>query len=278
MMVDSLLIILTLTQIPVLFIMGGAQYCKLVSYFATLKNQTWLSDHPEMHHFKKYNRFMIGFGYLLSVASLAGVYYFVFILQDSSYYLPMFLVPGGLWMLALLLYHLAIHFGFTRKIPAPRVVSASMDNREFEAFIPRMAAIAIGIVLALILGVYAWAYFSAAIQAELAVRRIIGITGALVLGIGLIVYMLKRKHSELDKVVGHGGRKWEIQVNFYFISGLFIFVGVWRILGDFFGIHLFQDEVFFICVAVSVQVSVIIYGLHPKVREMMRDFQETYET
>lgn len=276
-MTDTLMIILSITQIFVLFIIATPLCCKLSAYFATMKNPDWVAEHPEMQRFKIYNSVMIGCSYLIAAASMASVIYFVLIISDPTKYILMLVVPSVIWINGLLTHLVLIQFGFSRKIPSPRVVSASMSSRDLTTFIPTWLSGLVSLSLGTILTLYIWAFFSGAIDPEIAIRRVIGLTVAVLIGIGTITYMLRRKHSELDKVIGEGGRRWEIIASFHLLSTMLIFVGVWRILGDFYDVHLFQDEIFFICVAAFVQVSTLFYGFHPKVRSMLRDFSEKYE-
>ena len=108
----------------------------------------------------------------------------------------------------------------------------------------------------ILFGIYSGAIVTEVINIEIATERLIGLSGFIVLWVGILIYTVKRKHSEMELIFKENGRKyelWQIVVTLY----LGVFVGIWRILGDFYGINLFSDNSFFIVGGFSVQLLLL---------------------
>ncbi len=117
--------------------------------------------------------------------------------------------------------------------------------------------------------VYGWAYSFDVIDRQLAFDRLTGISLAMVIGTWAFIYILKRKHSDVEEILGKNGRKYETWMN---VVGIYIgaFVVIWRVLEDFFGIYFVDFFTFMVITNVSIQIFVAYFSYHPKVWEILQ--------
>lgn len=270
-MTNFLLITLALTQIPVVFIFTTRYICRVNEHMGMGKNPDWVAAHPEFTAPRICNMAMQGFSYLLAAATLLALIKFTVITPTPAFYIALLVGPTGIWTLAFMIYTGFFHYGIVKKIPAPDVVKASLVDRRLSAYVPIwMVYLCYGILAAIII-FYGWALISGTLAAELAIRRLVGLSVVIVIGTVILLIILRRKSSELELIVGSSGRKIEV---IFSIAVLYlgVVVGIYRILGDYFNIFLFTDAGFFIVINVFIQGAFLAYGLNPKVRSMLREY------
>ncbi|VAW07593.1 hypothetical protein MNBD_ALPHA01-985 [hydrothermal vent metagenome] len=270
MMTDIILIILALSQIPVVFIFTTHYICQLSDHMARTKNPGWIADHPEFTSARTCNMVMRGFSYLLAMASLFMVIKFALITPTPRLYIALLVAPSIIWTVAIMIYSGVFHYVVIRKISDPEIRKAVLTDRRLSAFVPMWVVYLCYGALATILVIYGWAWTSGAIAPELAMARLTGLSIVIVIGTMVLLILLRRKLSELEAIVGASGRKIEVIFSLAVLY-LGVLVGIYRIAGDFFNIFLFTDAGFFIVVNLFIQTAFLAYGLNPRVRAMRRN-------
>ncbi len=271
MMTDAILIILALSQIPVVFIFTTRYICQLSGHMAYTKNPVWIAGHAEFTSDRNCNMVMRGFSYLLAMASLLMVIKFALVTPTPQLYIALLVAPTIIWTVAITVYSGVFHYSVIRKIPDPEIRKAVLTDRRLSVFVPMWAVYLCYGALAVILAIYGWAWATGAIAPELAMARLTGLSIVIVLGTMVLLILLRRKLSELEAVVGASGRKIEVIFSLAVLY-LGVFVGIYRIAGDFFDIFLFTDAGFFIVMNLFIQTAFLAYGLNPRVRAMRRDY------
>jgi hypothetical protein len=274
-MTQYLVILLALTQIPIVFIFTTRLICQLTNYQAFKKNSEWIQASPEFKPHTWFNTSITVLAYLLAAASFLSIVKFVFISPEPKYYIALLMMPNIVWTVGIFVYAVLFQLLVVKKIPAQAVRTASLENRRLSAYVPMWIVYLSGVLLTLIFMTYGWAFFYSIIEPELALRRLIGLSGSLIIGIFVLFIMLRRKQSELEIVMGSNGRKVEVRMCialFYFT----VFVGVYRIYDDFFNVSLFADALFFVVISFVIQVGFLIFGLNRNVKSLCEQYSETY--
>jgi len=249
---DYILLALIFTQIPIIFIYATRMYSRMYLNFTLSRNPEWIADHPEFSHHIRYEKTMRSFAIIIAAASFASIGYYVFQNSEPMNIVPMLFLPQTAWLIGIALYTAVLYFKVTRAIPLRDHRSTTLADQSLAAYVP-LWAVALGYVgILLIGGVYIWALLSETVPVGLATARLIGLGVIIILGTGVLVFALRRKHSELEFMFGENGRKIEVRgavVMLYFG----VFIGLYRILGDFFDIHLFSTAAFFIVASMAIQ-------------------------
>lgn len=273
-MIETLLIIMAITQIISLLMIGLPVSCKIITNLGLRKNPEWFKEHsdfPPLRTVLKLNR---GFISMLVAGSAVAVFYFVILVPSPYLYLYLTLVPlliASVWFMVFIgvLQHFVIH-----KIPAPDRVSASLYDRRLSSFVPLWLIYLPCAALIGFLWLYGYSYVTVLIDPAIALPRVMGLAGFMVILIGMFMYTLKRKYSEMEVVMGPGGRKVEIWGHVVILY-MGVFVGIWRMLGDFYGINILSDEIFFLCTGFAIQGLMLVYSFHPKVKAAIQnDFKD----
>ena len=255
-MTETLLITLAVSQVIVLFFICMPYYGKVMIELGLRKNSGWITEHPEFTRHKLLEKFHSYFHYVLGVVTSVMIINYVWISPGTVHFLWLLLVPLGVSLSAFLLFTAALQRLVIKTIPAPDRIKASLDDRRLSSLVP-MWVVYLGVACLFILfGIYSGAIVTEVINIEIATERLIGLSGFIVLWVGILIYTVKRKHSEMELIFKENGRKyelWQIVVTLY----LGVFVGIWRILGDFYGINLFSDNSFFIVGGFSVQLLLL---------------------
>ena len=249
---DYMLLTLILTQIPIIFIYATRMYCRMYAHFALSRNPEWIAGQPEFTRHTNYEKAMRIFANIIAVLSLASVVYYIFQNPDPMNIVAMLLLPQLAWLIGILLYTVVLYFKVTRAIPLQDHRRTILEDRSLAAYV-RPWMVSLGYIGLFFVGsIYLWALFSETIPIGLATARLIGFVGMIILGTGVLAFALRRKHSELEFMFGENGRKLEVRsaVIMLYIG---IFIGLYRILGDFFDIHLFTTGTFFIVVSMAIQ-------------------------
>ncbi len=260
---DYILLALSLTQIPIIFIYATRMYCRMYSDLALTQNTEWIADHPEFTRHISYEKIMRLFANIVAAVSLVSIGYYVFQNPDPLNIVPMLLLPQLALLVGILLYTVALHFRVTRAIPLPDRRKTKLEDQSLSAYVPHWIAASSYVGLLLAVGVYLWALVSGSLPTDLATARLTGLGGIIAIGTGVLVFGLRRKHSELEFMFGENSRKIEVR-GAVAVLYLGVLVGLMRILGDFYGISLFQDAFFFIVISFFVQVSMAVMYIKQK--------------
>lgn len=255
---DYTLLVLIFTQIPIVFIYTTRMYCLVYSHHALSRNTEWVANHPEFTRHISYGNMMRLIGYMIAVLSLASIGYYIFQNPDPVNIVPMLFLPQIAWLVGILLYTVALNFKVTRTIPLADRRSTILEDQSLAAYVPHWV-VALGYIgLLLMTGVYLWALTSGTLTSALATARLSGLGGIIIIVTGVLVYALRRKHSELDFVFSVSGRKIEVRATVAVLY-LGVLAGLMRILGDFFDIHIFATGTFFIVISITVQGSFLAF-------------------
>jgi len=262
---DYMLLALILTQIPIIFIYATRMYCRMYSHFALSRNADWVADHPEFTRHINYEKVMRLFAYIISAMSFTSIGYYILQNPAPNNIVPMLILPQLAWLAGMLLYSVALHFKVTRAIPLPDRRSTKLEDQSLAAYVPHWVVALSYVGLLLAVGVYLWALASGALPTGLATARLVGLGGIIAIGTGVLVFALRRKHSELEFMFGKNGRKIEVRGT---VAVLYfgVLVGLMSILGDFYGIGLFEDAFFFIVISFFVQVSMAVMCIKQKAK------------
>ena len=239
-MTEFLTILLAFTQIPILLVFGARRGLTGMFYHSLNKNPEWIDAHPDFRNHNRINSAALYFFYFLAAASLLATIKYSLITPSPDYYVRLLVTPQLIWGLGLSVYVAAFDYGVMKKIPAPAIRKASLIDRRLSAFVPLWTVQLCYGSLALEICIYAWALMNNSLDHGLAIRRILGVSGVVIIGTGVLLCFLRRKHSELEDILGlPSGRRVEV---IFGLSALYlgVAVGAWRILGDFFGILLFR--------------------------------------
>jgi hypothetical protein len=272
-MIETLLIIMAITQIISLQIIGLPVSCQIMTNLGLRKNPEWIDTHPEFKSAQLLNNIIKWFMYLVAAASAAAIVYFVVLVPSPEYYLQLSMIPIVISSVGLIVFVGLLQQFVINKIPAPDKVSASLSDRRLSAFVPMWIVYAGSVILGFFLCVYGYSYVMEIIDPEIAMRRVLGLGGLIILLVGIFIYTLKRKHSEMEVIMGPIGRKMEVWGNVVVLY-LGVFVGIWRIFDDFYGINLISDATFFLVVGFSIQAVTLVYSFHPKVKLLLKDQKE----
>ncbi len=250
--IDYMLLALTLTQIPIIFIYTTRMYCHMYSDLALSRNVEWVTGHPEFTRHLSYSKIMRLFAYIVAALSAASIGYYVFQCPDPDNIVPILFLPQLAWLVGIALYTVALHFKVTRAIPLPDRRRTKLEDQSLAAYMPHWIAALSYVGLLFAASVYLWALLSGTLPSALAIARLSGLSGIIIIGTGVLVFALRRKHSELELIFGENGRKIEVRGA---VTALYfgVFVGLMRILGDFFDIHLLNTGIFFIVVSIAAQ-------------------------
>ncbi len=262
-MTEFLLLALTATQIPFFFILMARLYCRTYNGFAVRKNPEWFEAHPEFTAHLTAEKLFIGFSYVISIASLVGIARYFYTETPPSYLIFNLMAPVTAFVVAQLLHMAFLYYRVFPTIPVMENRKASLTDRSLATHVPLWIVYLAYFLLALILGTYVSALLGQTIELEIIVRRLTGIGVVAAGATALLLFALRRKHSELEPFFGKAAQKIEVRL---VISVLYlgVFVGAYRILGDFYGILLFSEASFFIVVSILVQGWVITLYLKSK--------------
>lgn len=122
--------------------------------------------------------------------------------------------------------------------------------------------------------IYLGALLSEALVTEVAAIRLLAFSGVITLGTGVLIVTLRRKNSEMEHVLGAGGRRIEVIASITVLY-LAVLAGVYLILHDFFGVTYFSDASLLVAVSMLVQLYFLAYCLHPRVRASLRNSFKT---
>ena len=262
-MTDFLVILLALTQIPIIFIYSTKNLNHFLGQKTININSIWLKQHAEFTNHIALAKIFKYFSSSLAIASLIAIIYYGFNMSDSDRLLALLLAPNFIWIGGFGIYMMLFQFLVTKRIPTPEIRSASMNNRQLRNYLPMwLIYLAYGL-LALIFTIYIWAYFSQTITAELLTRRLTGL-GIFIITMSLITYKsFKNKVSEFTFIFGQNGRKIEAIINcgLLYTSSL---LGIVLILSDIFGIVIFTPLSFVLVAHLCVQIYLITLFFHAK--------------
>jgi len=266
---DFILLTLIFTQIPIIFIYATRMYCRMYLHFALARNPDWVAAHPQFSSHFRYEKTMHLFAYFISAISLASIVYYVFLNPDPGNIVPMMFLPQMAWLTGLMFYSIFLYFKVTRVIPLQDQRRTVLEDKSLFAYAPRWVVVLGYTGLLLTGGVYLWALISGTIPTGLATARLAGFSVILVLGTAVLLMALRRKHSEYEPIFGTRGRKIEVRlaVALFFLG---TFVGLYRILGDFFDIHLFTTGAFFVVASVAVQGWILAMYNHPNIQVILK--------
>jgi hypothetical protein len=270
-MEQHLLLILAFTQIPIVFVLATRTYCGLICYRLVQKNRQWIREHLEFTGYKTFTRTITYISYLIALLSLLATIELALNGGSPIEYINVLVIPLVLWTIAGVFYQLVFQYRILPLIPPPNVRKASMIDRKLSAYVP-LWIVYLGFALIFsIVVIYSFSLLGIAISAETAVRRIFGLSVGVIITFFVLRDRLRRKDSEMEEIVGSHGRRLEIIGAVAILYG-FVFVGVFRVFGDFFKIYLFSDARFFIVIVFSIQVWFVVMRIHPKVKKMLRDY------
>ncbi len=274
-MTSFLIVFLALTQIPILFIYAAGLTCKLTSYNYLRKNPEWVTSHPDFKTHKIYNRIFLGFSYVLSTATLVAIIYYGFINPAPRLHLQLLAFPVVVSVIGILLYQGVFHLAMKKKLPVPKVRKASLIDRRLSSYIPMWTVYLVYGLLAAVFAIYAWALLSETIVSELAIRRLTGLSGIVILGGFVLLQALRRKHVDSELFFGSIGRNIEVIATIVLLY-FSVFLGVALILADFFSIFLFADASFFIVMSLVIQGFYIITALNPRIKAKLQEYSQNF--
>ncbi len=276
-MTDLLLVALACTQILIIFIFTSHTGLRLANYYCQKRNPDWVAAHPEFNRHSIINTTARGVAWLIAAVSAAGIVKYALITPTPSYYALLLVTPLTIWISGYLVYITIFYLTVTRKIPAPKRRQAVLADRRLSSFVPLWTVYLCYAMLALILMSYAWALLSEAHGTALAVRRLLAFTAAITLGSGVLIVSLQRKNSEMEHVLGAGGRRLEVIASIVVLY-LIVLVGGYFILHDFFNTSYFSDASLLVGISLLIQVYFLTYCLHPRVRTSLRNSLKTIHT
>lgn len=277
-MTEIILVLLTFTQIPVLFIFGSRVIGGQIAATSFRKNPDWLLANSGADRHRMYTRLWYGFCYLLAASTLFAAVNFTLIspVTDPGFIVEYLLaLPMMVWWFGFMAYWGFLYFGIARKIPAPAKRAASLENRQLSTFVPLWIVYLGYALVTLAIVIYGWAWISDAVESGKAMRVVLSFSFTLLVITFSLLITVRRKHTEVELLEGNVGRGAEVMVAvgaLYFCS----FAGVYRILADFFDITLVSSTGLSMTVFAVVQLACLATLLHPKVRSLHREYRETY--
>ena len=277
-MTEFFLILLTFTQLPILFVFSSRVLGEQIAFSSFRKNPEWVIAHSEFRRHRSYTRVWLGFSYLLAASTFIAALKFALITPiDNPIRLMFFLIalPVTAWGLGLMVYWGFFYLGIVRKIPAPAKRKASLANRQLSTYVPLWVVYLGYAALGLIIVTYAGGWMSGAVSSVQAIDVLIRYSVVVMaVTFGLLI-TVRRKHTEWEQVFGSGGRRAEVMIA---IGALYLatFSGLYQILTDFFGITLFEWTEFGAAVFLVIQIAAVWMLLHPKVRSLHQEYRETY--
>ena len=140
----------------------------------------------------------------------------------------------------------------TAQIPAPPRRTATIQRRDIRDYVKPIWLWIAGLLNAAILSVFVGGYVTGEINAELLLRRTLGLGAGLAISVGLLRHVLRRKPSRADAMGLGTNRLREVQL-YVAIFYVMAFVGLYRIGTDFLEIHLFTVLSYFVANSVVAQ-------------------------
>ncbi|WP_262693695.1 hypothetical protein [Kordiimonas aquimaris] len=270
-MTDTILLVLTFTQIPVLFVIAARIAVAVNRHLAFKRNPVWVSENPSFRSHLFFERTAVSLSYMSAIVLFVTYVHLTIVASQSSLLLMMFIGPIVYWSVSCVLYLVLFHFFVTRNIPLPKKRSASTEDRRLSAYVPVWSVYVSYICLLSIMAVYAFALSAGSLIVGLAIARLSGLAVVLIIGTVMLLVVLRRKHSEMELIIGSNGRKFEV-IGCILVLYLGVFTGIFRILGDFYEVSLFSDTSFFIVMSILIQGWFIGMSMHAKIKDIMRGF------
>lgn len=261
-MTDFLLIVLAVTQIPIIFIFTSRKGVRLASDACLRKNPDWLASHPQFKLHNKISAVALGYTYLVAVGSVLAILNYAFLTPKADYLALLLVIPLTLWMVGYLVYFVFFQVAVIQRIPAPKIRKASLVDRRLTAFLPSWAVYLCYGFLSLIVMIYCWALLGETLDGELAITRIIGFSAVIALGSSVLLVALRRKYSDMEYVIGANGRKIEVLASMSVLY-LVLCVGVYLLIEDFFALSFFTAAGFLVLVSLLVQLYFLAFFLRP---------------
>ncbi|MBL1422474.1 MAG: hypothetical protein COC24_018360 [Alphaproteobacteria bacterium] len=257
-MIDFLIILLALTQIPIIFIYATQSLSHSLTQKPINTNPLWLEQNAEFNNHILLTKTFKYFSSWLAIFSLVAFIYFSFTAPNTHTLVALLLAPNFIWICGFGIYIISFQFLVVKRIPRSEIRSASMNNRQLRSYIPLWVIYAAYTALALIITIYIWAYFNQTIPRELAMRRLTGM-GVFIIIISFMIYKsLKNKVSELEFIFGPNGRKIEIMINCGCLY-IGVLLGSVLILSDIFNITIFTPLSFTVTAHLCIQIYFISY-------------------
>lgn len=264
---DFLVILLALTQIPIIFIYTAQNLGHFLTQKTVTINPAWLEQHAEFNNHILLTKIFKYYSLWLAAFSLTALIYFGFAAPSSRTFTALLLAPNFIWICGFGIYIISFQFLVIKKIPTPEIRSASMNNRQLHSYIPLWVIYAAYAALALIITTYIWAYFNQTISTELAMRRLTGM-GAFITILSFMIYKsLKNKASELEFIFGPNGRKIEVIINCGCLY-IGVLLGSVLILNDIFNIVIFTPLGFILTANLCIQIYFLGYLFYTKAKNI----------
>lgn len=270
-MIETLALLLAISHTLFLFPVALPIGHKVLIYLAIKKKPKWIAAHPEFKFHILLDKVMDYFCYILALGCASGIIYYSLIVPSPDKYLLVALMPFQVGAVGFLIFITLLHFRVAKKIPAPEVVSATLEDRRLSQYIPIWTLVPGYAALVAMIMYYVYAYFNGMIEADHTIRRLSELVVVSAILSGLLLYFLKRKYSEFEVIFGEGARKYEIWMG----VGLLYYVVLFRFdrfSYDFLGDMLFRDAIVLPIICVILQLSLIYYMLQPKVKEILKNY------
>ncbi|NQZ11920.1 MAG: hypothetical protein HRT35_32615 [Algicola sp.] len=276
-MTDWIIYAVMLLQIPILLIFAASTHGKIMLSVFVNKNPQWLADHPEFDQPKRYYKWMMAGCYTIAVASLAATIQWVWLQPAPQYRVALLILPLAALMVVFHGFAFAAFKNIYKKIPSKGTVKASLGHRKLFSYVPA-PLVWLGFTLnAVVLGIYVWAMFNEVVTTRIALSRIGGLSVLLLICLFMFKMELQRKTNLMEEIFGSNARK----LGLYSIVGavyLGVAVGVLRIAGDIYQLKPLTEIQVFALFSFGLQVYMVIFGLMPKTRRLIANYDKLFAT
>lgn len=276
-MTDTLFIVLATLQIYAIFLYAGPIMARQLLYISLKKNPEWASQKENKNSYKIVDIVFTWWSRIIATASAIMTIEIAILNPKPEYYHELAMIPIVVWSLSLFILMAYVYGYLLRIIPKPEVVKATLSSRRISDYTaPWVFYLAYGI-MGIISVNYLYQFLIGMIDAEILINAVSYIGFIAILTLTILIYTIKRKHSEFDIMFGEKGRKYEVIVN---AIGLYLLtiVIINNMISDLYSVELFTQNMVSLFFGYSVNLFFLWMVSHPKSKEITKDYQVKYSS
>ena len=233
-----------------------------VTHKAALKrNPAWVKEHPEQFGVTKPPRSSILISYMFGCILTAVLTAAAF--RDGAIdLLTPILVVAAFVLVGMSILEALYGARLFKRIPSPGTRSVELSPRTLSEHVPVPLVYAAYAILVVAVAIYAYGYFGELVARDLAMRRMIGISGIIFLS-GVAYVLSFRRPAFMNPWLATRSKMAVESYAFVAVLYMGVIVGVWRISNDFFGALEFNDHYAFFTLSLIYQAG-CVYVLRRK--------------